>query len=138
MCNRRDLLKIRYIVLWVSNALNVHHFGLVIDRSLKVLGVVALDELCGHTKPRQEDLKLVVCSSVEVRCRDDVVAELAECCYNHELGCLARGGGQGGNTAFEGRDTLFEDIDCRLEIESESEKGQVGIRRALLTFMIRL
>ena len=34
----------------------------------------------------------------------------------HELGGLARGGGDGGDTAFEGGDALFEDVDCGLGV----------------------
>ena len=106
--------KIRHIVPRIPNALNIHRLRLVVNRLLKLLRVLALDEFGADAQAWKEDFELVVRAAVEVRGRDDVVAGMREGRDRHELRGLAGRGGDGGDAAFEGRDALFEDVDCGL------------------------
>ena len=108
-------LDIRDVVSGVANSLNVNSFCLVVNGSANVLGLVASNELGLNSKTWKHDLQLVVGAAVEVGRRDDVVALVGECSNGHELSGLAGGGSDGSNTALEGCDTLFEDINRRLD-----------------------
>lgn len=59
-------------------------------------------------------LELVVSASVERRGRDDVVASLRNGEDGHSLRRLARGGGDGRYTSFEGGHSLFKHSVCRI------------------------
>ena len=109
-----DGFDVRDIVPGVAYALDIHQFRLVVDLLLEVYGVVALHEASGDAEPGEEDFELVVGATVEVRGRDDVVAGVGEGGDGHKLGGLARGSGNGGDTAFEGGYTFFEDVNCGL------------------------
>lgn len=104
-------LKVRHVVSGVADALEVDGLCVVVDGGLNLLGVVALDELCGDAVALECDLELVVGAAVEVGGGDDVVAGLGEGSEGDELGCLARGGGQSSNAPFKGCYPLLEDID---------------------------
>jgi len=114
MRNLHNPLKIRNIILWIPNALQVHRLRLVVNRSLEVLWLIPIDELSRNTEAGQQHFELVVCAAVQVGSGNDVVALVGERCEGHELGGLAGGGGDGGDSAFEGGDALFEDVDCGL------------------------
>jgi hypothetical protein len=94
MCDRNNLLKVGDVVFRVADALDLvglsataplktnagtHVDGLclVIDGSLKVLGLVAIDELGLDPQAWEEDLELIVCASVQVRGRNDVVPSVS-------------------------------------------------------------
>jgi hypothetical protein len=100
MGNLGDSLEVRNVIFWVSNALNIYRLGLVIDGRSEVLWLVSIDELCIYAESWEEDFQLVVGSSVEVGCRDNVVAGVCNCCNGHELGSLTR-------TCCDGRNTPF-------------------------------
>lgn len=112
MRNGDNLFKIRNVVPWVTDTLKLHvvsrhlsanplhtrqgnavtHINslcLVINRSLEVLGLVAIDELCRYAKARQKHLELVVRSAIQIRRRDDIVARMRQRTYSNELRGLA-------------------------------------------------
>ena len=99
------------LISWVAYALQVHTFGFVINKLLELFRLVTLHEFCGYTQSRECHLELVVCSSVEIRCRYDVVAGVSQRCNGHQLGGLARGGCNGSYSAFQGCDSFLKDID---------------------------
>lgn len=119
--NLCDGLKVGDVVLWVSNRLDVDHLCVVVNGRGKVLGLVALDELCGYAEARKEDLELVVGSAVHVGGGDNVVAGMAEGGDGHELSGLSGGGGDSGDTTLESCDPLLKDIDSRLYIGKFSQ-----------------
>jgi hypothetical protein len=59
----------------------------------------------------EEDFELIVGTAIKVGRADDVVAGVGEGCNGHKLSALTRGARDSCNTAFEGCDALFEDID---------------------------
>lgn len=111
MGNLGNGLEVGDVVLGVTDALDVDGLGLVVNGGRDILGLVAVDELGVDAQAGEEDLELVVGAAVEVRGGDDVVAGVGEGVDGHELGGLARGGGQSGDTALEGCYPLLEDID---------------------------
>lgn len=121
MSNLCNSLKVGDVVLWVSNRLDVDHLCVVVNGRSKVLGLVALDELCGYAEAGKEDLELVVGSAVHVRGGHNVVAGMAEGGDGHELSGLSGGGGDGGDTTLESCDPLLEDIDSGLYIRKFSQ-----------------
>ena len=120
MCDFDNLLKIGYVIFGVANALNVDGFGLVVDEAGKFLGIISLDELGFDTEPWQKDLELIIGPPIQIRGRDDIIPCVGQGGKGHELGGLARGGGNGGDTSFQRSDTLFEDVDRRL-------RGEMGL-----------
>jgi len=66
VCCSNDALEVGDIVAGVADALNVHSLCLVVDGGSQVLRLVALDELGGNAKAREQDLELVVCAAVQV------------------------------------------------------------------------
>ena len=102
-------------LLWVSNALDVDSLGLVVNCGSNVCWVVSVDKLGLDSESWEEDLELVVCASVEVRGRDDVISGVGKSCNGHELCGLAGRGGNGSNTSLEGSHSLLKDIDRGLE-----------------------
>lgn len=107
-------LNVGDIIPRVADALNVHSLGLVVDGSANVLGLVAVDELGLDAQAGEEDLELVVGAAVEVGGGHDVVAGLGEGRDGDELGALARGRGQRGDTTLESGDALLEDVHGRV------------------------
>jgi hypothetical protein len=95
-----DSLEVGNVIFWISNALNIYRLGLVIDGRSEVLWLVSVDELRIYAESWEEDFQLVVGSSVEVGCRDNVVAGVCNCCNGHELGSLT-------GTCCDGRNTPF-------------------------------
>ena len=112
----RNGLEIRNIILRVTNTLDVNCLGVLVDGCCQVLGLVSIHKLCLDTQTREEDLQLIVGSTVQVGCRDDVVPRVRECCKGHELRGLAGASRHSCNAAFQGRDTLLEDINGGLEM----------------------
>ncbi|KAB8760612.1 hypothetical protein FH972_026604 [Carpinus fangiana] len=106
-----NLLKVGHVVARVADALEVDGLGLVVDELGKVVGVVAVDKLGLDAEARQEDLELVVGAAVQVAGGDDVVAGVGEGGDGHELGRLARRGGNGGGTTLERGDALLQHVD---------------------------
>ena len=119
MCNLGNGLKVRDVVLWVANALNVHSLCLLVDRSSKVLRLVSIDKLGIDAQSRKEDLQLVVGSAIEVGCGYDVVSCVRQSCNCHELSCLTRRGSYCSDSALQGRHSLLENIDGRLGFRSQ-------------------
>ncbi len=62
--NLGNRLKVWHVVFWVANTLNVDSLGVLINCGRKILGVVSIDELGVYAQPWQEDLQLIVGSSV--------------------------------------------------------------------------
>lgn len=106
-----DSLDVWDVVLGVSNTLDVDGLGFIINGSGQVLRLVTDDELGVDAQSWEEDLQLVVGSSVEVRRRHDVVAGMCEGRDSHELSGLTRAGCDGGHAALEGRKALLKDVD---------------------------
>ena len=59
-----DLLEIRYVILGISNALNVHRLRLIINGVLEVLRIVSIYKFRRHAKSWQEHLQLVVGTTI--------------------------------------------------------------------------
>lgn len=114
MGNLGNSLKIGYIVLGVTNALDVDSLGLVVNGSGNGLWVVAVDKLGVDAKAGKEDLELVVGATVKVGGGDDVVASMGEGVDGNELSGLAGGGSQSSDTTLKGSYPLLEDIDSGL------------------------
>ena len=104
-------LELGHVVARVADALNVDGLGLVVDGGGDVGGAVARDELGVDAEAREEDLELVICAAVQVRCRHNVVARVRQGGDGHELRSLARRGRHGSDTALERGDPLLEDVD---------------------------
>ena len=109
-----DLLKIRHVVPRVSYGLNVHRLRLVVNGSFEVFGVVPFNKLGCYAQAWKEDLQLIIGSSVQVRCRDDIVTGVGKSRKSHELGRLTGGGGNGSDASLKGSNAFLEDIDCGL------------------------
>lgn len=107
-------LKIRDVVLWVSDALDVDSLGILVNCGGEIGWVLSLDELGGDAESWEQDLQLVVCASVEVRGGDDVVSSMCERGNGHELSSLSGCCCDCCDTALEGCDSLLEDIDSWL------------------------
>lgn len=112
----RNGLEIRNIILRVTNTLDVNCLGVLVDGCCQVLGLVSIHKLCLDTQTREEDLQLIVGSTVEVGRRDDVVSRVRERCKGHELRGLAGASRHSCDAAFQGRDALLEDINGGLEM----------------------
>lgn len=61
LCNG---LKVRDIVLRISDALDVDGLRLLVNRLGKILGLVSVDKLGVYAQSREEDLQLVVGSAI--------------------------------------------------------------------------
>lgn len=90
----------------------VNRFGLVINRSLEVFRLVTVHKLRLNAQPRQHDLELVVRASVQIRCRNDVVASLCKGSDRDELSSLTGRCRQSSYTTFQRSNSLLKDIDC--------------------------
>ena len=121
MGNLGNGLEVWDVVLWISNALNVHGLCLVVNCRGEVLRLVSVDKLGGYAQSREEDLQLVVGSAVEVAGGHDVVSGVREGCNGHELSCLAGRGSHRRNSALQSCDSLLEDIDGRLWTRGSAE-----------------
>lgn len=133
MRNLDDLLKIGYIVFGVPNTLDVDGLGLVVDEAGKLLGIISFDELGFNAEARQKHLELIIGSSIQVGGRHNIITCMGQGGKGHELGGLAGGRGDSGDTSFQRGDALFEDIDRWLGGEREREVQQMmrGHSRAL-------
>ena len=74
MCHLSNGRKIRDVVLWVANALNVNSLRLLINCSREILRLVPIDELGVYAESGKEDFQLIVGSAIEVGRGDDVVS----------------------------------------------------------------
>ena len=123
-----NLFEIGYIVPRIPDRFKVYRLGLVVNEAGKLGGIIAFDKFGGDAQTRQKYFELIIGPSVQVRRRDDIVARMGQGGKGHELGGLARGGGHGGSTSFQGGDALFEDIDRRLGgCASFSADGFTGV-----------
>lgn len=104
------------VVAGVSDGFKVYGFGFVINEGVKVGCGVSYDEFGGYAEAGKGDFELVVSAAVEIGGGDYVVACVGESGDSHELGGLAGGGCNGCDAAFERCNSLFEDINCGLEI----------------------
>jgi hypothetical protein len=59
-----DLLEVGDVVLWVADGFDVDGFGLFVDGSFEVFGVIAVDEFGRDAEAGEGDLELVVCAAV--------------------------------------------------------------------------
>lgn len=114
MRNLGNGFEVRDVIPGVTNTLDIYGLGLIVDGCGEFLGLVALDELSLDSEPRNKNLQLVICTTVEAGSRDNVVAGMSEGGDSHELGCLAGRSCDGSHSAFQSSDTLLEDIDGRL------------------------
>lgn len=106
-----DGLKVGDVEAGVADRLEVDGLGLVVDGGGDVRGVVASNELGRDAETGEDDLELVVGAAVEVGGSDNVVAGVGEGSDGQELGGLAGGGGDSGDTTLKSGDTLLEDVD---------------------------
>ena len=104
------------VVAGVSDGFKVYGFGFFVNEGFKVGCRVSFDEFGGYAEAGKGNFELIVGAAVQVRCGDYVVACVGESGDGHELGGLARGGCNGSDAAFKGCNSLFEDIDCGLEV----------------------
>ena len=110
VCYLHNGLKVRDIVFRISDRLDIDCLRPVIDSSGDILWLIAVDEFRLDPETGKEDFELVVCAAVEVAGGDDVVPCVREGCNRHELRRLAGGGGNGGDTTFEGSDPFLENV----------------------------
>lgn len=89
MSNLDNRVEIRDIVCRISDGLDIHSLGAIIDGSSNLVGVVSVDKLGGDAETRKEDLELVVGAAIEVARGYDIVAGLGESGQGQELGCLS-------------------------------------------------
>lgn len=61
-----NLFKIRNIVSWIANRLDVDCFCPLVDQVCKVVGTVTGDELGLDAESWQEDLELVIRAAVQI------------------------------------------------------------------------
>lgn len=115
MRNLGDRFEIRNIVPRVPDGLDVNRLGATINGRTDVLRLITLDEFGVDPQAREEDLELVVGTTVKVAGGDNVVPSVGQGGDGHELRGLAGRGGNSSHAAFEGRNALFKDIDRRLE-----------------------
>lgn len=92
MGNLYDSFQIRYVILWIPDALDVDSLRFVIDGGSNLIGLVDVDKLGLDAESREKDLELVVSAAVEVARRDDVIAGVREGGDGDELRRLAGGG----------------------------------------------
>jgi hypothetical protein len=102
-----DFGKVRDVVFGVANAFkldsvrpfhalprgsktHVNSLGLVVNHTLEVFWLVSVHKFGRNTHTRKHNLELVVCASIQIRGRDDVVARMCESCDGNELRSLAR------------------------------------------------
>lgn len=104
-------LEVGNVVPRVTDALDIDGLGLFVNGSGNVLGLVAVDKFGLDTETGEEDLELVVGATVKVGGRHDVVAGVGKGVDRDELRGLARGGGEGSDTALESGYPLLEDVD---------------------------
>ena len=134
--------QVRDVISGVPNALDVDGLGPVVDRLGEPFGVVPLDELGGDAQPRHKDLELVIGAPVQIRGRDDVIADVGQGGDGHELCRLAGRGGHGGDAAFQRRHPFLKHIDGGLKCvggqQAWDRTERFGDQAARLTFMIRL
>jgi hypothetical protein len=100
MRNLRNSLKIRNIIPRVPNSLYINRLGAVINSSRNIRRIIPIDKLSRNTQPRKHNLKLVISTPVQVTRRNDVITSVRERRDSHELGRLARGRGDGGDSAL--------------------------------------
>ena len=74
VCDLRECFNVGNRVSWVTNGLNVESPGLIVDCGSEVFWVISLDKGGCYAETWEEDLKLVVRSSVEVGGGDNVVS----------------------------------------------------------------
>jgi hypothetical protein len=117
-----DSLNIWHVVSWVTNGLDVDSLGLLVNGSGDILWLVTSNELGIDAKTWKEDLELVVGSSVDVGCGNNVVTSLREGCNGHELSRLTGGCGNSGDTTFKSCYPLLENIDSWL-VRQSSQYG---------------
>lgn len=130
----RDGFEIRDIVPRIPNGLEIDRLGLVVNGSSNIFRLVSLHELGRDSQPREHHLELIVRAAIQIAGRDNIVTGMREGRDGHELRGLARGCGNGGNTALQGCDALFKDIYCRVhyatidvaELFEAEEPGAVG------------
>ncbi len=115
MCDFCNGLQVWDVVAGISNGFKVYGFGFFVNEGVKVGGGVSFDEFGGYTEAGKGNFELVVGAAVKIRGGDYVVACVGKSGDGHELGGLAGGGCNGCDAAFEGCNSLFEDIDCGLE-----------------------
>ena len=97
-------------VLGVGNGFDENGLGLGVDQLGKGLGLIRVGELDLDSQTGEEDLELVVGAAVQVGGGNDVVAGLGQGADGQELGGLAGRGGDGADSALEGRNALLEHI----------------------------
>lgn len=92
MSSLGNSLEVRNVVLGVADTLDIDSLCLVVNSSGDILGLVTVDKLGFDAEAREENLELIVSTTVEVRGRNNVVAGLSKSADGEELGCLARRG----------------------------------------------
>lgn len=110
MGNLGNGLKIRHIITGVSDRLDIDRFGAIVDSGSNIGSVIALHEFGGDAQAGQQNLELIIGTTVQISGRHNVITSTSEGRDGHELGCLARGRGYGCHAALQRRDALFKDI----------------------------
>ena len=93
---------------------HVDSLGLIVDSSLEILRLIAIDKLRLHSQTWKEHFQLVVSASVQIRCRKDIISSMRKSGYSNELGSLTRCCCQCRNTSFERGDSLLENSNSRI------------------------
>ena len=117
MRHARDGFQIRHIVPRISDTLDVDGFGPIVDQFGKGSRVIPDNEFGLNAQTGQEDLELVVRSTVEVGGRDDVIPGVRKCGDGHELRRLTRRCCHRCYSTLEGGHTFLKHIDRRLGMD---------------------
>ena len=115
VCDFCNGFQVGDVIAGVPDGFKVYGFGFFVNEGFKVRGGVSFDESGGYAEAGKGNFELIVGAAVQVRGGDYVVTCVGESGDSHELGCLTGGGCNGCDAAFEGCNSLFEDIDCGLE-----------------------
>ena len=88
--------------------------GLVIGRLAERLGVGWVDEADFDTHGAQRILEHVPGAAIQIGGAEDIVAGMGDIGYGNKFCRLARAHGETGDTAFERRDTFFQNFGGRV------------------------
>lgn len=140
MSDLGNCLQVENVVAGVSDGFNEYRLGLVINGSSEVLDLLPIDELGVDPETREQDLELIVCSSVKVGGGNDVIPGMSKGRDGQELRGLARGSCDGCDTTFESCNTFLEDINGRLDkfLECSFKRYLRVLFEREPTFIIRL
>ena len=114
MGNLGNFLKVRYNIVWITNALDIDGFRFIVNGCGKVGRLHAAYELGRHTEAGEEHAQLVVCTAVQMRAGHDIVPRPGRTGQCQILCRLARGGSEPGDATLESRNAFLKDVYGRL------------------------